>query len=129
MNLKKIISILLLSLLFSNCKEKVKENKKLIDNHKNCIILDSIIYNKSKTSILFSKELALKVAEVYLKSTYGNSKINEQMPLQIENYQDSLWKISGTFYRPDPTQSYKGGSAEIILSKIDGIVLLITHYK
>lgn len=129
MKLKKVIFIIIMSLLFYNCKEEVKVNRNLVEKHINCIIIDSIIHNRSKTSILFSKELALKVAEVYLKSTYGSSKINEQMPLQIENYQDSLWKISGTFYRPDSTQFYIGGCAEIILSKIDGKVLLITHYK
>ena len=130
MKLSKMVVILLffVTLLIgceNNSKKSIKSKSKIKD--KNYIVIDSI--SDFKDGLLYSEGLALKVGELYLRAKYGNEKINNQLPLTIKNYEDTLWQISGTFQVLDSTKFYVGGTAEIVLSKIDGKVVKITHYK
>ncbi|HGB4492151.1 TPA: NTF2 fold immunity protein, partial [Salmonella enterica subsp. enterica serovar Wangata] len=73
--------------------------------------------------LINSREMAGELTEVYIKNLYGVQQANEK-PYNIKERNDS-WEIEGT----PSSSSTKGGNFVIVLSKIDGAVLFISHGK
>jgi hypothetical protein len=77
-------------------------------------------------------ETAVKIAEAVLIPVYGKEKIESERPFKatIEN---GVWTVSGTLRCSDgkggTTTMCVGGTAEVKLSKTDGRILKMIHYK
>ncbi len=69
------------------------------------------------------KDVALKVAEAILDSVYGTDLIAKEKPLVV-SLKGNVWTINGTL-----KAGYKGGVAEIRISKTSGKVLYLNHEK
>ncbi len=73
-----------------------------------------------------NKETAVKLAEVYLVSIYGE-KVRQQRPFQAMR-EDDMWVLKGTFHCPKG-QNCLGGVAEIKIRASNGEVLSYSHGK
>jgi NTF2 fold immunity protein of polymorphic toxin system component len=75
---------------------------------------------------------AVKVAEAVLIPVYGKEKIESERPLKA-TLENGVWTVEGTLHCPDGkggvTTHCVGGTAEVKLSKADGRVLKMIHYK
>jgi hypothetical protein len=76
-----------------------------------------------KDGIVKNKEMAIKIAEIYLDSIYGYDIIKGEKPFEVYNY-NGYWLIAGTL-----PKGMIGGTAVIIISKSDGKVMDVRHYK
>lgn len=135
-----VIMFLIANGLYS-CSKKTNENHqtkvknlKLVSNDKDTVlIVDSSDYEEISNfnyipdkGCLYDKKAALLVAEVLLKSVYGNKAINEQKPLTAILIKDSIWYISGSFYIKKGIIRV-GGVAEIRINKFNCKVLGLSH--
>jgi hypothetical protein len=80
-------------------------------------------------------ESALKIAERFLKDTYGKKKIDAEKPLSVKLI-EGVWYVSGTLWcsdgkggRVSGSGECVGGVAQIRLRQRDGKVLSIGHGK
>jgi NTF2 fold immunity protein len=75
---------------------------------------------------------AVKIAEAVLIPVYGKEKIESERPFKA-TLENGVWTVNGTLYCPDGkggvTKDCFGGTAEVKLSKADGRVLRMIHYK
>jgi hypothetical protein len=76
---------------------------------------------------------AIKVAEVLLIPVYGKEKIASERPFKA-TLDNGVWTVDGTLHCSDgkggvTTHLCVGGTAEVKLSKADGRVLRMIHYK
>jgi hypothetical protein len=75
---------------------------------------------------------AVKIAEAVLIPVYGKDKIESERPLKA-TLENGVWTIDGTLYCPDGkggvTKECNGGTVEVKLSKADGRVMKMIHYK
>jgi NTF2 fold immunity protein len=75
---------------------------------------------------------AVKIAEAVLIPVYGKEKIESERPFKA-TLENGVWTVNGTLYCPDGkggvTTDCVGGTAEVKLSKADGRVLKMIHYK
>ena len=71
---------------------------------------------------------AIKIGEAALTKVYGKSKVKSERPF-IAELKDDVWTVSGTLHCPDHKALCEGGVATVRLSKTDGRVISITHYK
>jgi hypothetical protein len=79
--------------------------------------------DKKESNMLVSSEnMALELAEIYVKNVYGNTVSINQKPYRIIEEND-VWIINGA-----PPQAL-GGNFHIVISKKDGRVEKITHSK
>jgi len=79
--------------------------------------------DKKESNMLVSSEnMALELAEIYIKNVYGNTVSINQKPYRIIEEKD-VWIINGA-----PPQAL-GGNFHIVISKKDGSVEKITHSK
>ena len=79
--------------------------------------------DKKESNMLVSSEnMALELAEIYIKNVYGNTVSINQKPYRIIEEKD-VWIINGA-----PPQAL-GGNFHIVISKKDGRVEEITHSK
>jgi NTF2 fold immunity protein len=75
---------------------------------------------------------AVKIAEAVLIPVYGEKQIESERPFKavLEN---GVWTVSGTLHCHDGkggvTTVCVGGTAEVKLSKTDGRILKMIHYK
>ncbi|PYX86037.1 MAG: hypothetical protein DMG68_16570 [Acidobacteria bacterium] len=75
---------------------------------------------------------AVKIAEAVLVPVYRKDKIESERPFKaiLEN---GVWSVSGTLHCSDGkggiTTMCVGGTAEVKLSKTDGRILKMIHYK
>ena len=75
---------------------------------------------------------AIKIAEAVLIPVYGEKQIESERPFKavLEN---DIWTVDGTLHCPDGkggvTTMCVGGTAEVKLSKTDGRILKMIHYK
>lgn len=78
--------------------------------------------NNSIVSLELSKEIAIKLAEIYLVNIYGE-RVLKQKPWVIE-YNDDNWIVKGQL-----PKGMLGGVAEIEIRRTDGKILRYTHGK
>ena len=75
---------------------------------------------------------AIKVAEAVLIPVYGKEKIESERPFKA-SLDNGVWTVGGTLHCSDGkggvTTHCVSGSAEVKLSKADGRVLRMIHYK
>ncbi len=75
---------------------------------------------------------AIKVAEAVLIPVYGKDKIDSERPFKA-TLDNGVWTVDGTLHCSDGkggvTTHCVGGTAEVKLSKADGRVLWMIHYK
>ena len=75
---------------------------------------------------------AVKVAEAVLIPVYGKEKIESERPFKA-TLENGVWTVEGTLHCSDAkggvTTHCFGGTAQVKLSKADGRVLKMTHYK
>ncbi|HEX8613023.1 MAG TPA: NTF2 fold immunity protein [Telluria sp.] len=69
---------------------------------------------------------ASQLAEIVLKSVYGNKQIDAQLPLTAVLMENGVWQITGTFNLPPGSF---GGVATILIRKKDGAVIGMIHGK
>ena len=72
--------------------------------------------------LVSSENMALELAEIYIKNVYGDTVSINQKPYRIIEEKD-VWIINGA-----PPQAL-GGNFHIVISKKDGRVEKITHSK
>lgn len=66
---------------------------------------------------------AVRIAEAVWFPIYGNKETLRERPYKV-SYKDGVWHVSGTL-----PPFYKGGTANIFISKDDGKVLAVFHLK
>ena len=75
---------------------------------------------------------AVKIAEAVLIPVYGKEKIESERPLKAK-LENGVWTVDGTLHCRDSkgqeSQLCVGGAAEVKLSKADGRILRMSHYK
>jgi len=75
---------------------------------------------------------AVKIAEAVLTPVYGKEKIESERPFKAK-LENGVWTVNGTLHCSDGkggvTTSCVGGTAEVKLSKTDGRILRMIHYK
>src|SRR5438105_7832010 len=75
---------------------------------------------------------AVKIAEAVLIPVYGKEKIESERPFKA-TLENGVWTVNGTLRCPDgkggTTTICVGGTAEVKLSKADGRILKMIHYK
>ena len=77
---------------------------------------------KESNMLVSSKNMALELAEIYIKNVYGDTVSINQKPYHIIEEKD-VWIVSGA-----PPKAL-GGNFHIVISKKDGRVEKITHSK
>ena len=76
---------------------------------------------------------AVKIAEAVLVPIYGKKQIESEQPFTAK-LKDDVWTVSGTLYCSDgkggrTTEPCLGGTAVVQISKVDGRVISMIHYK
>jgi len=77
---------------------------------------------------------AIKVAEAVLIPVYGQKLVESERPFKA-TLKNGIWTVGGTLYcgdgKPQSTHAPTcvGGVAVVKISKKDGCVLFMTHYK
>jgi NTF2 fold immunity protein len=75
---------------------------------------------------------AVKIGEAVLIPIYGKKQIQSELPLSA-HLKDHVWTVTGTLRCPDgkggTTTQCSGGVAVVEISKVDGRILSMTHYK
>ena len=85
-----------------------------------------------KSGYVPDSKTAVKIAEAVLIPVYGERQIASEKPFTAE-LRDNVWTIGGTLRCPDgkggTTTKCLGGTAVVKISKLDGRILFMTHYK
>jgi hypothetical protein len=75
---------------------------------------------------------AVKIAEAVLIPVYGEKQVESERPFKAVVKND-VWTINGTLHCPDGMGGESpfcfGGTAEVKLSKVDGRIMKMIHYK
>jgi hypothetical protein len=85
-----------------------------------------------KSGFVPDANTAIKIAEAVLIPVYGEKHVESERPFKavLEN---DVWTVDGTLRCPDgkggTTTMCVGGTAEVKLSKADGRILRMVHYK
>jgi hypothetical protein len=101
-----------------------------------CIVILLIAANAQsytpKDGFVPDSTTAVKVAEAVLIPVYGKEKIESERPFKA-TLENGVWTVDGTLHCSDGkggvTTDCVGGAAEVKLSKADGRVLRMIHYK
>ncbi len=115
-----MLGILLLCNLFFSKEKYIKRNQHVI-NCEDCIVKN--------------EEIAVKIAEDNLFVIYGESKIKNERPYNIELTGNNVWVITGSLNSGILDKLLSGGmpmfggTFEIKISAKDGKIIYITHYK
>ena len=101
-----------------------------------CAVLFSVLAQAQsyapKDGFVPDPKTAVKIAEAVLIPVYGEKQIESERPFKavLEN---GVWTVDGTLRCPDVkggvTTMCFGGTAEVKLSKTDGRILKMIHYK
>src|SRR6266566_8069820 len=77
-------------------------------------------------------ETAVKIAEAVLIPVYGEKKVRSEEPFAA-HLEGGVWTVGGTLRCPDGkggfTTQCVGGTAVVKLSRRDGRILFMMHYK
>jgi|HubBroStandDraft_1064217.scaffolds.fasta_scaffold949904_1 hypothetical protein len=75
---------------------------------------------------------AVKIGEAVLVPVYGERQIASERPFTA-SLKGDLWTVEGTLHCPDgkggTTTNCDGGTAVVKISKLDGRIVFMTHYK
>jgi hypothetical protein len=75
---------------------------------------------------------AVKIAEAVLSPIFGEKQIENERPFRA-TLRDDVWTVGGSLHCSDgkggTTTMCEGGAAQIRISKTDGRVLFVIHYK
>jgi len=75
---------------------------------------------------------AVKIAEAVLIPVYGREKVESERPFNA-TLENGVWTVTGTLHCRDKsgnvTTECDGGTAEVKLSKADGRIVRMLHYK
>jgi hypothetical protein len=101
-----------------------------------CIVISLTVANAQsytpKDGFVPNSTTAVKVAEAVLIPVYGKEKIESERPFKA-TLENGVWTVDGTLRcsngKGDVTTLCAGGTAEVKLSKADGRVLQMIHYK
>ena len=89
-------------------------------------------YTPKKAGFVPDSATAVIVAEAVLIPVYGKEKIESERPFNA-TLENGVWTVDGTLHCSDGkggvTTLCPGGTAEVKLSKADGRVLKMIHYK
>lgn len=77
-----------------------------------------------KDCLVTKEETAVKIAIPILIETYGEDKIESELPYKVSIENDSIWNIEGSY-----NSIGFGGVFEIQISAKDGRVLYMMHGK
>ena len=87
---------------------------------------------KPKGGFVSDSQTAVKIAEAVLIPVYGEKQIRSEEPFTAVLKGD-VWTIDGTLRCPDGkggfTTDCDGGTAVVKVSKSDGRILFMMHYK
>lgn len=83
---------------------------------------------KPKEGYVPDSATAKKIAEAVLIPVYGKKQVESEEPFRAK-LKDGVWTVVGTLHCPDGSEQCFGGVAEVRISKDDGRVLFMTHYK
>jgi hypothetical protein len=88
--------------------------------------------NGPKDGFVPDSTTAVKIAEAVLTPVYGKKKVEAERPFNAK-LENGVWTVNGTLHCPDGkggvTTACVGGTAEVKLSKADGRILRMIHYK
>ncbi len=77
-------------------------------------------------------ETAIEIAEAALIPVYGGKQIKSERPFVAE-LENAVWTVHGTLHCPDgkggTTTLCRGGVAVVKISKADGRIISMAHYK
>ena len=76
-----------------------------------------------KAGVVPDEQTAIRIAEAILLPIYGEKIINSERPLRA-SLRGGVWMVQGTL-----PKGFNGGTAVMRLSRDDGRVLFITHYR
>jgi hypothetical protein len=76
-----------------------------------------------EAGVVTDEKTAIQIAEAILLPIYGEKTISMQRPLTA-SLKAGVWTVQGTL-----PEGWDGGTATVRLSKKDGRVLFICHYK
>ena len=86
----------------------------------------------SKRDYVPDEKTAVAIAEAVLIPVFGEEKIFSERPFKAK-LDGEIWTVSGTLHCADgqggTTTDCVGGTAEVRLSKRDGRILRMMHYK
>ena len=75
---------------------------------------------------------AVAIAEAVLVPVYGKETVESERPFKA-TFQSGVWTVVGTLHCPSSegreTVTCDGGNAEVKLSKADGRIVRMIHYK
>lgn len=69
-----------------------------------------------------SAEVAIRIAEAILEPVYGIESIKDEKPFTAKLQEDETWEVRGTL-----PKGFKGGVAEVHISRKDGHIIRMTH--
>jgi hypothetical protein len=127
-NMKRITLIIVLTLItITAFAQENNERTFLGEEWAKKYINDRINGNNKpylpKGGIIKSKEMAIQIAEIYLKGIFGPDVIENEKPFEVYKY-NGYWLIAGTL-----PKEWVGGTVVIIISQKTGQVLAIEHYQ
>lgn len=114
MNFKRILFVYIISTVIVNV---FAESKMEYDKY-----LNTQVFIESENGFVSTKELAEKIAEIYLIDLYGE-RIQKRFPLNA-TLKDDIWYVRGTV-----PEGYEGGIPIIKISKKTGAVLGFINFK
>jgi len=90
-------------------------------------IIKSYSFKDVDTSRIFlsDSKIALDFARLVLDPIFGQRKLDNERPFNVELIDNKFWYISGTF----PNSFSKGGVVEILFSKYNCRILYLSHGK
>jgi hypothetical protein len=87
---------------------------------------------KTPAGPVHDSETAVRIAEAALVPVYGEKKIKSERPFLAE-LENDVWTVHGTLHCPDgeggTTTHCAGGVAVVKISKADGRIISMAHYK
>jgi len=127
----KINKLFFILFFFISCEQKVDyrigKNPKFAGNQLSDAIRNKEQFNSLKP-LVSDEETAIKVAEPILFKIYGQEKIKEERPYEI-NKVNNYWIINGTMKNSQFGILKFGGTFNIIIDSNNGEIIQVTHGK
>ena len=102
----------------------ITEERKSVDDTSFKSNIDTMgVYGRTN-GIVPNAKSAVDIAKAILYSSYGEEKINEEKPFNVELQNGKAWHVFGSL-----PKGYIGGVFEIWIQKSDGKILCLYHTK